>query len=76
MPGSFLPVYYLIHDSSLLGRGFAEINAGGFDTFMPHKVGEESNVVAALQEALCKAMAERMWVNDHRVDAIPDCQLF
>lgn len=76
MPDRFLPVYDLINNGSLLGRGFAEINAGGFDTFMSHKVGEESNVVAALQEALCKAMAERMWVNDHRVDAIPDCQLF
>ena len=48
MPGSFLPVYDLINDGSLLGRGFAKINAGGFDTFMPHKVGEERNVVAAL----------------------------
>jgi hypothetical protein len=43
---------------------------------MPHKVGEECNVIATLQEALCEAMAERMWVNDHRIDAIPDCQLF
>ena len=71
-----LPVYDLIDDGSLLGRGFAEINAGGFDAFMTHKVGEESNVIAALQEALCKAMAERMRVNDHWVDAISDCQLF
>lgn len=76
MPGFFLPVYDLINDGSLLGRGFAQINTGSFNALMPHKVSEESNVVAAIQEALCKAMAERMWVNDHRVDAIPDCQLF
>ena len=76
MPGFLLPVYDLINDSSLLGRGFAEINAGGFDTFVSHKVGEESNVIAALQEALCKAVAEGVRVYDHRVDAIPDCQLF
>ena len=76
MPGSFLPVYDLINDGSLLGRGFTEVNAGGFNAFMSHKVGEKSNVVAALQEALCKAMPEGMWVNDHRIDTIPDCQLF
>ena len=58
MPGFLLPVYDLINDSSLLGRGFAEINAGSFNTFMTHKVGEESNVVAALQEALCEAVTE------------------
>lgn len=76
MPGFLLPVYDLIDDGSLLGRGFAEVNAGGFDTFVSHKVSEECDVVAALQEALCKAMAEGMWVNDHRVDAIPDSHLF
>ena len=76
MPGFLLPVYDLINDGSLLGRGFAEINAGGFDTFVSHKVGEESDVVAALQKALCKAMAERVWVYNHRVDIISDCQLF
>ena len=75
MPGFLLPVYDLINDGSLLGRGFAEINAGGFDTFVSHKVGEKSDVIAALQEALCKTMAEGMWVNDHWVDTIPDCQL-
>ena len=75
MPGSFLPVYYLIHDGSLLGRGFSEINAGGFDTFMPHKVGEESNVVAALQETLCKAMTERVRINHNRIDTVSDRQL-
>ena len=76
MPGFFLPVYDLINDSPLFSRGFAEVYAGGFNTFMPHKVGEECDVIAALQEALCKAMAEGMWVNDHRVDAIPDSHLF
>ena len=76
MPGFLLPVYDLIYNSSLLGRGFAKINAGSFNAFMPHKVGEESNVIAALQEALCKAVAEGVWVYNHRVNAIPDCQLF
>ena len=73
MPGLLLPVYDLIDDGSLLGRGFAEINAGGFDTFVSHKVSEKSDVVAALQEALCEAVTEGMWVYDHRVDAISDC---
>ena len=76
MPGFLLPVYDLINDGSLFGCGFAEINAGGFDAFVSHKVGEESDVIAALQKALCKAMAERVWVYYHRIDTIPDCQLF
>ena len=76
MPGFLLPVYDLINDSSLLGRGFAEINASGFNAFMTHKVGEESNVVAALQEALCEAVTEGVWVYYHRIDTVPDCQLF
>lgn len=76
MPGSFLPVYDLIDNGSLFGRGFAEVYAGGFNTFMPHKVGEECDVVAALQEALCKAVTEGMRVNDHWVNAISYCQLF
>lgn len=58
MPGFLLPVYDLIDDGSLLGRGFAEINAGGFDAFVSHEVGEESDVIAALQEALCEAVTE------------------
>lgn len=76
MPGFLLPVYDLINDSSLLGRGFAEINASGFNAFMTHKVSEESDVVAAFQEALCKAVTEGVRVYNHRVNTIPDCQLF
>ena len=76
MPGFLLPVYDLIHNSSLFGRGFAEVYAGRFNAFMPHKVGEECDVIAALQKALCKAMTEGVRVNDHRVYAIPDSHLF
>ena len=76
MPGFLLPIYDLINDSPLLGRSFAEINAGSFNAFMPHKVGEESNVIAALQEALCKAVTEGVRIYHHRIDAIPYCQLF
>ena len=76
MLGFLLPIYDIIDDSSLLGRGFAEINAGSFDTFVSHKVGKESNVIAALQEALCEAVTEGVRVYNHRIDTIPDCQLF
>ena len=76
MPGFLLPVYDLIDDSPLLGRGFAEVYAGGFNTFMPHKVGKECDVITALQEALCKTVPEGMRVNDHRVYTLPYCQLF
>jgi len=43
---------------------------------MPHKVSEECDVVAALQEALCEAVTEGVWVYYHRIDTVPDCQLF
>ena len=76
MPGFLLPIYDLINDSPLLGRSFAEINAGGFDAFVSHEVGEESDVIAALQEALCEAVTEGVWVYYHRIDTVPDCQLF
>lgn len=48
MPGFALPVYDLVDDGSLLGRGFSEVNAGSFNAFVPHKVGEECDVIAAL----------------------------
>ena len=54
MPGFLLPIYDLINDNPLLGRSFAEINAGGFDAFVAHKISEECDVIATLQEALCK----------------------
>ena len=46
MPGFLLPIYDLINDSPLLGRSFAEINAGGFDAFVAHKISEECDVIA------------------------------
>ena len=49
MPGFLLPIYDLINDSPLLGRSFAEINAGGFDAFVAHKISEECDVIATLQ---------------------------
>ena len=76
MPGFLLPIYDLINDSPLLGRSFAEINAGGFDAFVAHKISEECDVIATLQEALCKAVTEGVRIYHHRIDAIPDCQLF
>ena len=48
MPGFVLPVYDLINNGSLFSRGFTEVNAGGFNAFVPHKVGEECDVIAAL----------------------------
>ena len=70
MPGFLLPVYDLVHNGPLFGRSFAEVNAGGFNTFMSHKVSEECNVIASLQEALCKAVTERVWVYNHWVNTI------
>ena len=58
MPGFILPIYDIIDDSPLFSRGFAEVYTGGFNAFMPHKVSEKRNVVAAFQEALCEAVAE------------------
>ena len=54
----FLPRYNRINNVLLLAGSFSKVNAGSFNAFMPHKVGEECNVIATLQEALCEAMAE------------------
>ena len=61
MPGFLLPIYDIIDDSSLLGRGFSEINAGSFNAFMPHQICQHGDVIAALQEAFGEAVAEILY---------------
>ena len=56
--GSWLPVDYLVNYGLLFGCGAAEVDACGFDAFMPHEVGEESKVVEAIKKVLGKAVTE------------------
>ena len=76
VPGLLLPVYDLINDSPVLGGSVAERNAGGFDAFVAHKISEECDVIATLQEALCKAVTEGERIYHRRNDAIQYCRLF
>lgn len=71
-----LPGNNLIYDGPLFSCGFAQINSGRFNAFMPHQIGEKSDVITAFQKALCKTMAKRMRVDDHGVQSIPDRQFF
>ena len=71
-----LPIYDCINDFSLFCSCFPKVDAGGFDAFVAHKISEECDVIATLQEALCKAVTEGVRIYHHRIDAIPYCQLF
>ena len=70
----FLPMYDFVNDGPLFGRGFAEIDAGCFNTLMSHKVCKECDVIATIQETLCEAVAERMRIYNNRVYTIPNRQ--
>lgn len=72
----FLPVYNLIYNQPLFRTGFAEVDAGGFDIFMPHEVSKKRDVVAAVEEAFRKAVPEGMGINYQRVYAIAQPQPF
>ena len=71
-----LPVNYLIHNCPLFSRGLAKVDSCCLDTLMPHQISQKRNIVAAFQEALCEAVTEGVWVYYHRIDTVPDCQLF
>lgn len=43
---------------------------------MPHQISKKSNVVALIQEALCKAMPEGVRVDNGRINLIANGQLF
>ena len=65
-----LPVDHVIHNRPLFRGRLAEIDARGLDAFMPHEIGKKSNIVAALQKALCETVPERVRVDHSRVDVI------
>ena len=65
-----LPVDHVIHNRPLFRGRLAEIDARGLDAFMSHEIGKKSNIVAALQKALCETVPERVRVDHSRVDVI------
>lgn len=65
-----LPVDHVIHNRPLFRGRLAEIDARGLDAFMSHEIGKKSNIVAALQKALCETVSERVRVDHSRVDVI------
>lgn len=58
-----LPCYNFIYKRLLFAGSTAQIYTGGFDTFMPHKVGKQSNIIVLFKKILCVAVSERMRIN-------------
>lgn len=73
--GDLLPVNNLVYNFTLLCSGFPQVDAGSFDALMSHEIGQKSNIVAPLQEALGETMAERVRIHHNRIDFITSCQL-
>ena len=60
----------------LFAGGPAEVDSRRLDTFVPHKVGEEGNVVESFEEVLCEPVAKRVRIDHFLVDAILVCEMF
>lgn len=71
-----LPIYDPVNDLSLFCCRFSQIDAGRFDALMSHQISKKSDVVALFQKAFCKAMPERVRVDNSRIDLITNSQLF
>lgn len=54
----YSPNYYSIHNRLLLRRRPPQIDTGSFNTFVPHKVSKERNVVKGFQEVFSISMSE------------------
>ena len=72
----FLPIYDCINDFSLLCSCLSEVDTSGFDTFMPHKVSQERNVIASLQKAFGKPVTKGVRIHYCCIDAVLCRQLF
>ena len=61
-PSVLSPSDDFINNSLLLEAALSQVNTGGFDAFVTHKVSQKSNVVVFVKKVLGETMAERMWV--------------
>ena len=57
-----LPSYDFIHQFLLFTGSAAEIYTGRFNTFVPHQIGEQSNIIIFFKKVLCVAMPERVGI--------------
>ena len=57
-PLCLLPSDNLIYNFLLLQATSSQIDTCRLDTFMPHEVGKQGNIVVLLQEIFCITMAE------------------
>ena len=58
----------------MFGAGPAEIDAGRFDAFVAHQVGQQRDVPASLEEALRETVPERVRIHDGGIDLVFDGQ--
>lgn len=57
-----LPCNNLIYDGFLFTGGSPKIDTGGLNTFVPHQVGKQSDIIVLLKEILCIPMPEGMGI--------------
>ena len=65
-----LPIYDCINNFSLFCGCFSEVNTGGFDAFMPHKIRKKRYIITAIKKTLSKPVTERVRIYNCRIDAI------
>ena len=67
---SLLPVHDSVDQFALLAAGSLEVDPGGVDGIVAEKVGEEDEVIVALEEVLSEEVAERVRVDDIDIDTV------
>lgn len=66
------PVHHTVHDGLLLGAGPPQIDPGGLNALMSHKVRQQGQVIEPFQKAFGKPVAEGMGIGHRRIDAVPE----
>lgn len=56
------PVHHTVHDGLLLGAGPPQIDPGGLNALMSHKVRQQGQVIEPFQKAFGKPVAEGMGI--------------
>ena len=67
----FLPCDDAVDHVVLLRGGLAEIDAGGFDTFVTQQVGQEGKVILLAEKSFGVHVTEGVRVDDLRIQSVP-----
>ena len=68
--GEILPRHNGIDNCLLFAGGTAQIDTGGFDTFMSHKVGKQGDIVAVFKKIFGVPMPKGVRVDNMLVQTI------